>query len=79
LPSTNPGTFQQRHRFNSFDSIIPLAPVQERCMGDESGQNTDLNVTLFDMGAIVLSTDNFATSAKLGEGGFGTVYKVRSY
>jgi hypothetical protein len=48
-------------------------------MGDESGQNTDLNVTLFDMGAIVLSTDNFATSAKLGEGGFGTVYKVRSY
>jgi serine/threonine protein kinase len=37
-----------------------------------------VDVTLFDMATIALSTDNFATSAKLGEGGFGTVYKVNT-
>lgn len=34
-----------------------------------------MDVTLFDMATISLSTANFATSSKLGEGGFGTVYK----
>ncbi|KAK3125321.1 hypothetical protein QOZ80_7BG0603330 [Eleusine coracana subsp. coracana] len=70
----NPGTFQTQ-RFNSFDSSVPLTPVQERNMEDESTQSKDLNVMLFDISTIVLSTNNFATSAKLGEGGFGTVYK----
>ncbi|OEL20421.1 Receptor-like serine/threonine-protein kinase SD1-8 [Dichanthelium oligosanthes] len=71
----NPGKFQSTQRFNSFDSTIPLTPVQERKLEDESGQSRDLNVTLFDMAAIAFSTDNFATWTKLGEGGFGAVYK----
>ncbi|GJN11428.1 hypothetical protein PR202_ga29622 [Eleusine coracana subsp. coracana] len=62
----NPGTFQAQ-RFNSFDSSVPLTPVQERNMEDESSQSKDLNVMLFDISTIVLSTNNFATSAKLGE------------
>ncbi|GJN32666.1 hypothetical protein PR202_gb21186 [Eleusine coracana subsp. coracana] len=62
----NPGTFQTQ-RFNSFDSSVPLTPVQERNMEDESTQSKDLNVMLFDISTIVLSTNNFATSAKLGE------------
>nr|CAB3454596.1 unnamed protein product [Digitaria exilis] len=66
---------QSTQRFNSFDSSIPLTPVQDRNLEDESGQNNDLNVTLFDMATIAFSTDNFATMNKLGEGGFGTVYK----
>jgi hypothetical protein len=45
-------------------------------MEGESSRSKDLNVTLFDIGTIVFSTNNFATSAKLGEGGFGSVYKV---
>ncbi|KAF8664429.1 hypothetical protein HU200_054601 [Digitaria exilis] len=72
---SNPGRSQSTQRFNSFDSSIPLTPVQDRNLEDESGQNNDLNVTLFDMATIAFSTDNFATSNKLGEGGFGTVYK----
>ncbi|KAJ1291337.1 hypothetical protein BS78_02G309100 [Paspalum vaginatum] len=68
-------TFQNAQRFNSFDSSVPLTPVPERSKENESGENKDLNVTLFDMGAIALSTDNFATWTKLGEGGFGAVYK----
>nr|CAB3458265.1 unnamed protein product [Digitaria exilis] len=71
----NKGRSQSTQRFNSFDSSIPLTPVQDRNLEDESGQNNDLNVTLFDMATIAFSTDNFATSNKLGEGGFGTVYK----
>ncbi|TVU38516.1 hypothetical protein EJB05_11890, partial [Eragrostis curvula] len=68
-------TFQSTQRFNSFDSSVPLTPVQERSLEDESSQGKDLNVTLYDISTIALSTNNFATSAKLGEGGFGTVYK----
>jgi serine/threonine protein kinase len=61
----------------SFDSSNPLYPVQDRNTEDESSQSKGLvDVTLFDMATIALSTDNFATSAKLGEGGFGAVYKV---
>ncbi|TKW35217.1 hypothetical protein SEVIR_2G358000v4 [Setaria viridis] len=71
----NKGTSQSTQRFNSFDSSIPLTPVQDRKLEDESGQNKDLNVTLFDMATIAFSTDNFATWTKLGEGGFGAVYK----
>ncbi|KAK1679811.1 hypothetical protein QYE76_040659 [Lolium multiflorum] len=45
-------------------------------MEDESSQSNGLmDVTLFDMATISLSTANFATSLKLGEGGFGAVYK----
>ncbi|XP_051181856.1 receptor-like serine/threonine-protein kinase SD1-8 isoform X2 [Lolium perenne] len=50
--------------------------VQARNMEDESSQSNGLmDVTLFDMATISLSTANFATSSKLGEGGFGAVYK----
>ncbi|XP_062189607.1 receptor-like serine/threonine-protein kinase SD1-8 isoform X2 [Phragmites australis] len=73
----NKGTFQsaQTQRLTSFDSSAPLNPVQNRKMEDESSQSKDLNVTLFDISTIVYSTDNFARQAKLGEGGFGAVYK----
>ena len=65
-------------RFSSFDSNVLLTPVQlqDRSKEDEAGQSSDLNVTLFDMDAIAFSTDNFAAWNKLGEGGFGPVYKV---
>ncbi|KAF0905147.1 hypothetical protein E2562_000943 [Oryza meyeriana var. granulata] len=53
----------------------PLNPVQDRKMEDETSHSNDLNVTLFDINTIAFSTDNFANSAKLGEGGFGAVYK----
>ncbi|SPT17406.1 unnamed protein product [Triticum aestivum] len=70
------GRYQSTRRLTSFDSSNPLAPVQDRSMEDESSQSKGLHdVTLFDMAAIASSTDNFAASAKLGEGGFGAVYK----
>ncbi|KAL6896705.1 hypothetical protein ACP4OV_007277 [Aristida adscensionis] len=73
----NKGTSQstQTQRLTSFDSSAPLTPVQDRKIEDESSQSKDLNVTLFDISTIVHCTHNFATLAKLGEGGFGAVYK----
>ncbi|KAL5198191.1 hypothetical protein ABZP36_001703 [Zizania latifolia] len=66
---------QSTQRLTLFDSWNHLAPVQDRTMEDETGHDKELNVTLFDINTIAFSTDNFAKSAKLGEGGFGTVYK----
>ncbi|XP_061346123.1 G-type lectin S-receptor-like serine/threonine-protein kinase At4g27290 [Gastrolobium bilobum] len=40
----------------------------------ERGQE-DLELPLFDLATIVNATDNFSTDNKLGEGGFGPVYK----
>ncbi|XP_044969797.1 receptor-like serine/threonine-protein kinase SD1-8 [Hordeum vulgare subsp. vulgare] len=72
----NKGRRQSTRRLTSFDSSNPLAPVQDRNMDDESSESKGLrDVTLFDMPTIASSTDNFAASAKLGEGGFGAVYK----
>ncbi|PWA97410.1 EGF-like domain-containing protein [Artemisia annua] len=42
-------------------------------MNNDIGENVDLNA--FDMSTIVVATDNFSLLSKLGEGGFGSVYK----
>ncbi|KAK8651821.1 hypothetical protein V6N13_141400 [Hibiscus sabdariffa] len=38
-------------------------------------QNEDLELPLFDFATIARATDNFSPSNKIGEGGFGSVYK----
>jgi hypothetical protein len=42
-------------------------------------QDTDSEFTMFDFRQIVESTDNFCNENKLGQGGFGAVYKVVCY
>jgi len=39
-------------------------------------KNDDLDLPLFDFATILDATNNFFLSNKLGEGGFGPVYKV---
>lgn len=36
----------------------------------------DLELPLFDFGTITFATNDFSNDNKLGEGGFGPVYKV---
>lgn len=36
----------------------------------------DIELPLYDFPTITLATNNFSTENKLGEGGFGPVYKV---
>ncbi|KAE8733593.1 G-type lectin S-receptor-like serine/threonine-protein kinase [Hibiscus syriacus] len=38
-------------------------------------QNEEFELTSFDLATIVLATDNFSIKNKLGQGGFGSVYK----
>ena len=40
------------------------------------GQSEDLEVPFFSLATIATATNNFSSNKKLGEGGFGLVYKV---
>lgn len=39
-------------------------------------QQHDLDLPVFDLGTIFSATDKFSSGNKIGEGGFGPVYKV---
>lgn len=45
---------------------------------NECREGKDWELPLFDLGTIIAATDNFSIENKLGEGGFGPVYKVFS-
>ena len=40
------------------------------------GGKDDMELPEFDLNTIVIATDNFSDNNKLGQGGFGPVYKV---
>ncbi|XP_074563732.1 receptor-like serine/threonine-protein kinase SD1-8 isoform X2 [Curcuma longa] len=46
-----------------------------RQQGDEGTEANNLEISLFSIDAVVNATDNFSVMNKLGEGGFGSVYK----
>lgn len=51
--------------------------IHANCTDYEDGQGgEDLDVPMFELSAIIKATDNFSDENKLGEGGFGPVYKV---
>ena len=45
----------------------------------DEGRQEDLELPFFDLGTIVNATNNFSDNNKLGQGGFGPVYKVSIY
>ncbi|THF99877.1 hypothetical protein TEA_021107 [Camellia sinensis var. sinensis] len=57
-----------------MDDIGILMHNSERGYNDKS-QKEDLELPLFDLAVIANSTNNFSIDNKLGEGGFGPVYK----
>uniref|UniRef100_A0A2N9F8P9 non-specific serine/threonine protein kinase n=1 Tax=Fagus sylvatica TaxID=28930 RepID=A0A2N9F8P9_FAGSY len=61
-------------------SEIPASSIKtkrNRIIGPQNneGQNEDLELPFLDLSTIASATDNFAMNNKLGEGGFGPVYK----
>ena len=70
---------EKRHSTYSYsvDSILPFFEgCPSRSELDENRRNS--NLPLFDLRTIIATTDNFSISNKLGQGGFGPVYKVVS-
>ncbi|KAG5234837.1 G-type lectin S-receptor serine/threonine-protein kinase [Salix suchowensis] len=53
--------------------LLSLDP--ETCMSNSKDLLTSSDLPLFDLSAIAAATDNFSDANKLGEGGFGSVYK----
>ncbi|KAM4121424.1 hypothetical protein ACB094_01G004800 [Castanea mollissima] len=61
-----------------FVPIMILAEkLENNVMIDQNidGQSEDMEVTFFTLATIAIATDNFSNNNKLGEGGFGLVYK----
>lgn len=61
--------------FLKFSGILS---VHQESTITEKGRE-DLDLPLFDFAIIASATNNFSERYKLGEGGFGPVYKVDQY
>ena len=58
--------------------LILAERIENNVMIDQNieGQSEDMEVPFFTLATIVIATNNFSSYNKLGEGGFGFVYKV---
>lgn len=50
--------------------------IQKLPKEDEQMEENEMELAVFDLAAISVATDNFLPRNKLGQGGFGPVYKV---
>lgn len=70
--STKPGSFQRSRDL--------LTTVQRKFSTNRknSGERNmdDIELPMFDFNTITMATDNFSEANKLGQGGFGIVYRV---
>lgn len=62
--------------FQLILSIISEKTGNRRTDQENENENEDLELPLFELATIANATDNFSINKKLGEGGFGPVYKV---
>lgn len=68
---------EEKKRFYSVEANTTLAFSEDFAGKKEIGEGrTKSELPFFTLNAVVLATDNFSPQNKLGEGGFGSVYKV---
>jgi hypothetical protein len=67
--------------FHAHASLIIsglVLEIQRKDYDNEGGKDDIGLAILFDLAVITNATDNFSNNKKLGEGGFGPVYKVNN-
>ncbi|THU61759.1 hypothetical protein C4D60_Mb07t26680 [Musa balbisiana] len=64
-----------RRKKRSSRSMSGMATSFTERHNDEGTEAKDLDLPLFDLGTVAYATGNFSMENKLGEGGFGPVYK----
>ncbi|KAK3000459.1 hypothetical protein RJ639_021060 [Escallonia herrerae] len=72
---------RQRQRYREMILRDSTANVsnEEFAGANKRGESGNIELTFFDLDAIKAATDNFSPPNKLGQGGFGPVYKVLSH
>ena len=71
---------EMRHSTNSDSANSTLTCFKDSpSRRDLDGTRRNSNFPLFDLRTIIAATDNFSIANKLGQGGFGPVYKVVSF
>lgn len=73
LTSSKPGL---RERSQVF--LLNEAVISSKNEYSSESNIDDLELPLFDFVTVVMATEHFSDKNKLGEGGFGSVYKVIS-
>jgi hypothetical protein len=64
-----------KRRLAFYNDVTASSPsFQDSAKLDETGRKPD--VQFFDLSTIIAATDNFSPAKRLGQGGFGPVYKV---
>jgi hypothetical protein len=60
---------------------FPLFRFSDKSNADSNVERhlEDLDLPLFDLQTITSVTNNFSLNSKIGQGGFGSVYKVTEY
>ena len=64
--------------FNVKHILLLSEKMKNKGMTDQNidGQNEDLELPFYSLATIAIATNKFSSNNKLGEGGFGLVYKV---
>ena len=64
--------------FNVKHILLLSEKMKNKRMIDQNidGQNEDLELPFYSLATIAIATNKFSSNTKLGEGGFGLVYKV---
>lgn len=66
--SSCPGNKEKFHEFLALNDMLDSNLLED--------SEEHIGLLLFDLDKITAATNNFSNTNKLGEGGFGTVYKV---